>query len=188
MRVYHGSYIEIPVIDLTKCEAGKDFGSAFYVTKFREQAEYWAKRKGKKYNSEGFVSEYEYFENAFHQFNLKILCFENYNEEWLNFVVANRSSKAVSHEYDIVEGPVANDDISVRILDYLDGKVTKADFLEELKFKYQESHQIAFCTVASLQMLEWINKKADSYYGVNDAIIQSLIKERNITEEKAVDV
>ena len=189
LKVYHGSYIEVPVIDLSKCEAGKDFGRAFYVTKFREQAEYWAKRKGRKSNSSGYITEYEYYENAFEQFKLKVLRFDSYNEEWLDFVVANRRSpSAVSHEYDIVEGPVANDDISTRILDYLDGKVSKTDFLEELKFKHQESHQIAFCTVASLQQLAWLNKKADSYYGINDAIIQSLIKERNITEEKAVDL
>ena len=117
--VYHGSYIEIPVIDLSKCEEGKDFGKAFYVTKFHEQAEYWAKRKGKKNNSDGYITEYKYYENAFEQFKLKILRFDSYNEEWLNFVVANRSPEAVSHEYDIVEGPITNDNITTRIYNLL---------------------------------------------------------------------
>ena len=186
--MYHGSYIEIPVIDLSKCEPGKDFGRAFYVTKFREQAEYWAIRKGKIHDSDGCITEYEFYESAFEHFGLNVLRFDNYNEEWLDFVVTNRNPDAILHGYDIVEGPVANDNIATRIFDYLDGEISKIEFLEELKFKHQESHQIAFCTVASLQMLEWINKKADSYYGVNDAIIQSLIKEKNITEEKAVDL
>jgi len=36
MRVYHGSYTKIDVIDLEKCEIGKDFGRGFYVTKIKE--------------------------------------------------------------------------------------------------------------------------------------------------------
>jgi Protein of unknown function (DUF3990) len=35
MRVYHGSFIEIIEIDLSKCEKNKDFGQGFYVTKNR---------------------------------------------------------------------------------------------------------------------------------------------------------
>jgi len=93
------------------------------------------------------------------------------------------------HDYDIVEGPVANDDIAQRIFVYLNGKISKEDFLEELKFKYQPSHQIAFCTMLSLQMLEWVNKKTDlSSLGIDDIIIQTLIKENNISEKDAIDL
>ena len=187
--VYHGSYIEVPVIDLSKCEAGKDFGRAFYVTKFREQAEYWAERKGRKSNNSGYITEYEYYENAFEQFKLKVLRFDSYNEEWLDFVVANRIPEAVLHGYDIVEGPVANDNIATRIFDYLDGEISKIEFLEELKFKHQESHQIAFCTVASLQMLAWVDRKLDvSLHNINGNVIKSLVKEKKVSEEKAVDL
>jgi len=52
MKVYHGSYTEITVIDLSKCELGRDFGKGFYVTKLREQAEFWAKRKGRINNTD----------------------------------------------------------------------------------------------------------------------------------------
>jgi hypothetical protein len=48
MKLYHGSYTAIDEVDLSKCETGKDFGQGFYVTKFKEQAEIWAVRKGKK--------------------------------------------------------------------------------------------------------------------------------------------
>jgi len=188
MKVYHGSYMEISVIDLTKCEVGRDFGRAFYVTKIREQAEFWAKRKGRINNSNGYVTEYNIFENAFESIKLKVLRFNNYDEKWLDFVVENRRLDASTHDYDIVEGPVANDDIAQRIFAYLAGKISKADFLEELKFK-SPSHQIAFCTMASLQMIEWINKKSDlSMLDIDDAITQSLVKDYNISEEKAVDI
>lgn len=45
MKVYHGSYTEIETIDLTKGELQRDFGRGFYVTKLREQAEYWGTRE-----------------------------------------------------------------------------------------------------------------------------------------------
>lgn len=40
MKVFHGSYVEIDEIDLSKSKPFKDFGRAFYVTQLREQAEY----------------------------------------------------------------------------------------------------------------------------------------------------
>jgi hypothetical protein len=188
MKVYHGSHIEVSIIDLTKCESGKDFGKAFYVTKFREQAEHWAKRKGKENNTNGFITEYNFYENAFDKFHLNVLRFDSYSEEWLDFVVENRKPDASPHDYDLVEGPVANDDITQRIFAYLDGKITKKDFLEELKFKYQPSHQIAFCTVASLQMLEWIKRESDIYkYTISDDITHSLVKDYSFTVEEAID-
>ena len=188
MKVYHGSYMEISVIDLSKCELGRDFGRAFYVTKLREQAEFWAKRKGRIHNSNGYVTEYNFFENAFEHYNLKVLRFDGYDERWLDFVVTNRKPDASLHDYDIVEGPVANDDIAQRIFSYLAGIITKADFLEELKFKHT-SHQIAFCTIASLQMLEWVNRRSDlSMINIDDAITQSLVKDYKISKENAVDI
>ena len=44
MKVYHGSYTAISLIDLSKCEKHKDFGYGFYVTRFRKQAEEWAEK------------------------------------------------------------------------------------------------------------------------------------------------
>ena len=41
--------------------------------------------------------------------NLKILKFDNMTEEWLDFVIDRR--KGIEHEYDIVEGPMADDTI-----------------------------------------------------------------------------
>ena len=189
MKVYHGSYSEVSVIDLAKCEIGRDFGKAFYVTNIKEQAEFWARRKGRVNNCIGVVTEYTFFENAYENYNLKVLRFNGYNEDWLDFIIANRNPDAVPHNYDIVEGPVANDDIAQRIFAFLAGEISRNDFLEELKFKHQPSHQIAFCTLASLQMLEWINKKSDlSLLGIDDAVIQLLVKDNGLSEEKAVDI
>jgi hypothetical protein len=43
MQVFHGSYMKIDEIDLSKTQPNRDFGQGFYVTKYREQAESWAK-------------------------------------------------------------------------------------------------------------------------------------------------
>lgn len=70
MRVYHGSFTEIVEIDLSKCEIEKDFGQGFYVTNIREQAQFWAESKGLENDTQGFVTEFEFNENAFVHFKL----------------------------------------------------------------------------------------------------------------------
>ena len=44
MTVYHGSYMAIEHPNIIKGRNTKDFGSGFYCTVIREQAERWAKR------------------------------------------------------------------------------------------------------------------------------------------------
>ena len=65
MQVFHGSYTEIEAVDLSRCQANKDFGRGFYVTKFRKQAEEWAEIIGKVNGTIGVVTEYIFYERAF---------------------------------------------------------------------------------------------------------------------------
>ena len=39
MFLYHGSYCEVAVPNLSKCAAYKDFGKGFYLTTSKKQAE-----------------------------------------------------------------------------------------------------------------------------------------------------
>jgi hypothetical protein len=191
MKVYHGSYVEIGVIDLSKCEINRDFGKGFYVTNIYEQAVYWAERKGKRQKDKGHVTEFTFYENALKHYHLNVLRFDGYTEEWLDFVVMNRNPEnpEPSHDYDIVEGPVADDDIAQRIHDYLNGDVSRTDFLEELKFKHKPSHQIAFCTVKALQMLDKKeNKEEREINHINDAITQRLVAEYGLSGKDAIDL
>jgi hypothetical protein len=186
MKVYHGSYMSIEQIDLSKCEKRRDFGRGFYVTNILEQADFWAKRKGIANKTKGFVTEFDFDEEAFEDNDLQVFRFEEYNEAWLDFVVSNRQKRSKAHPFDIVEGPVADDDITQRIDAYLEGVISKTEFLEELKF-HRPTHQIAFCTIESLQMLERIKKK--KYVGnIDDAITQSLVADYGMTVNKAIDV
>jgi hypothetical protein len=72
----------------------------------------------------------------------------------------NRDPKSPipAHDYDIIEGPVANDNVADRITDYLENRVSKADFLKELSY-HKPTHQICFCTLKSLQMIEPLERQ-----------------------------
>ena len=190
MRVFHGGYTTVSEIDLTKGRSNLDFGKGFYVTNIRSQAEFWATRIGRLYKTDGVVSEFEFYENAFEHYDLKVLRFPEYTEHWLDFVVLNRDPRSPipSHDYDIVEGPVANDDVNDRIDDYLAGIVSKVDFLKEL-VHHKPTHQICLCTVRSLQMIEPIDKM---YYinvkHISRPIIEQLVIEQNLEKYAAADI
>ena len=186
MILYHGSYTEINTIDLKKSKPYKDFGRAFYLTKYYEQAKFWADRLGREHKKKGIVTEFEFDEYAYEDESLKILKFDEYDEQWLDFIVFNRSKRNLTHENDIVEGPVADDAVTQRIETYLEGKITKEDFLEELKF-HKPTHQIAFCTLESLQMLEKV-KRNKFVNDIDDAITQSLVTEFYMSELQAIDI
>ena len=189
MIVYHGSYTAIEKIDLNRCETGKDFGRGFYVTNLYEQADIWAKRKGKPRQTAGAVTEFEFDEDIAEAMELKILKFENYDNEWLDFVVLNRKNKSKkhqAHDYDIIEGPVADDRINEQIDDYIAGEISKEDFLNDLV--YNPSHQICFCTVQSLQALMLSKTKTDRTKRlINKAIIQALMIDYEMNEMEATD-
>ena len=192
MRVFHGSYTKIDKIDLSKCEIGKDFGQGFYVTKIKEQAIFWAERKGLSNKTKGVVTEFEFNENAFVYFNLKTLRFAEYDENWLDFVAKNRDTSLPqpTHDYDIVEGPIADDKIATRIKTYLKGKIPKEQFLEEMKFM-KETHQICFCTGRSLQMLNYIGSPEDIGYElskIGESLLEQFVIDFNFDEEKATDI
>lgn len=69
-------------------------------------------------------------------------------DEWLDFIVDCRSGR--SHNYDIVIGAMADDQIYNYISDYVDGNITREQFWVLAKFKFP-THQINFCTGEALQ-------------------------------------
>lgn len=145
MTVYHGSYMVIEKPDIIKGRNTKDFGTGFYCTIIREQAERWAKR----YDTP-FVNTYTVRMNT----TLNILEFKNMTDEWLDFIIDCRNGK--HHNYDIVIGAMANDQIYNYVADYVDGIITREQFWSLAKFKYP-THQINFCTEAALKCLEFVS-------------------------------
>ncbi len=81
---------------------------------------------------------------------LKILRFGEMSDAWLDFVAMCR--KGIDHEYDIVEGPMADDQIWNYVEGFISGKVSREAFWELVKFSYP-THQIVFCTEEALKTL-----------------------------------
>ena len=190
MQVFHGSYTEIESIDLSKCQANKDFGKGFYVTKFKKQAEEWAEIIGKVHGTVGVVTEYTFYERAFTEESLKVLRFSDYNEEWFDFIILNRNPESIEqkHDYDIIEGPVADDKVQRRISRYLDGEISREEFFEQLTKYPDPSHQICFCTVNSLRMLKKTNNKAIlKIEDISELIVEKLVIDFGFDEQLAID-
>ena len=145
MTVYHGGYTKIEKPEIIKGRNTKDFGEGFYCTIIREQAERWARR----YNSPT-VNTYTVRLDT----RLNILEFKEMTEEWLDFIVDCRHGKP--HNYDIVIGAMANDQIYNYIADYIDGIITREQFWILAKFKYP-THQITFCSDEALKCLEFVS-------------------------------
>lgn len=142
--LYHGSNAAIEVPDIMINGHYKDFGYGFYCTKLEYQARRWALTK----RGASIVSKYTYAEND----NLKTLAFNEMAEEWLDFIVDCR--RGIEHSYDIVEGPMADDQIWDYVESFAAGEITRSAFWELVKFRYP-THQIVFCAQEALQTLHY---------------------------------
>ena len=143
MTVYHGGYQPVANPEISIGRNTKDFGPGFYCTIIKEQAQRWAKR----YNTK-VVSIYDVKLSP----SVKIKEFKEMTDEWLDFIVECRSGKL--HEYDIVIGAMADDQIYNYVSDYVDGTITREQFWVLAKFKYP-THQINFCTEKALKCLDY---------------------------------
>ena len=143
MTVYHGGYQPVDKPEIRKGRNTKDFGTGFYCTVIKEQAERWARRYDTK-----VVSIYDVRLNE----KLNIKEFKEMTEEWLDFIIDCRSGK--SHNYDIVIGAMSDDQIYNYISDYMDGVITREQFWILAKFRYP-THQIVFCSDSALQCLKY---------------------------------
>ena len=142
MILYHGSREVVKSLEIRILRYSKDFYFGFYCTLISEQAKRWAVR----FSGKEIVNEYEYVQDI----SLKILKFPEMTEEWLDFIIDCRRGK--SHDYDIVEGPMANDTIFNYVQDFIDGKISRSAFWELAKFK-KPTHQISFHTARALETL-----------------------------------
>jgi hypothetical protein len=188
MEVYHGSFVPVDEIELRRCKPHSDFGKGFYVTKLYDQAKRWSKRLGRDYGSAGFITEFTFDDYAFEDEEFRVLRFTEYNESWLDFVVSNRKKDSKPHPYDIVEGPMADDRVSTRINLFLNGEVSRAVFLEELKFE-RPTHQICICTKRALRTLKFI-KKSYTFRTqlLGEILVQELTNRHGFSEYRATEL
>lgn len=156
-RLYHGSNVRIGKVDLSCSRRGKDFGKGFYLNANREQAFSMAERTTRILGvGEPVLSVFEFDldEAAARGLNIKI--FDDYTEEWAEFVVMNRknNSDIPAHPYDIVIGPIADDTVGVQIRRFIMGYLSAAALVEELKFNGDRAVQYYFATQDAVDLLK----------------------------------
>lgn len=133
MIVYHGSRIIVAQPDINHSRKRVDFGPGFYVTPIKEQAEGLCKRF-LSIGQDAYVSRYVFNDNAFEAEGVKILNFDSYSEEWLDFVFLCRRGKDET-DYDIVMGGVANDKVFDTVELYFQNMISKTEALGRLKYE-----------------------------------------------------
>ena len=155
ITLYHGSNVEIEVIDFRKSKSGKDFGVGFYLSPDKGQALEIAMKKARLLGGNPTVTRYEFDEDAAKADGLAYLRYEKYSLEWGQFVHKNRKNKTSTslHSYDIVYGPIANDDIGFQMRRIDANLIDWEHFVKELEYKGGETYQYFFGTERSLKYL-----------------------------------
>ena len=151
MTVYHGGAQIVANPDLLHSRKAVDFGAGFYVTPIYEQAKRWCEKR-KRVDGEAAISRYVFDETATSA--LKILRFQSYSEEWLDFIVKCRGLQDES-DWDIVIGGVANDKVFDTLEAFFDGFATKEQTIGKLRMA-MPNLQICFRTEAALQTIRFI--------------------------------
>ena len=142
--VYHASYMKIEFPQIRKYRFTKDFSWGFYFVTMKEQAEKYASIFNTPVVN---VYEFKYVKT------LNIKRFEDYNDEWLEFVINCRNGN--THEYDVVIGPIADDTIYDYLEAYDHGQMNKQEFIKSMKLKYC-TYQISIHTIQALDCINFI--------------------------------
>jgi hypothetical protein len=142
MTLYHGSLEIVEKPQILQANRPLDFGTGFYTTTSLQQARRWVKlRMEQSQASVGFINIYEYTPKR----DLRTRLFRFANEAWVDFVHANRTVQDYNHDYDIVTGPVANDNVYLSFNLYESGIITKRELIRRLK-TYKLVDQLLFHT------------------------------------------
>ena len=154
MIIYHGGTDIVKMPRVIKTYKGRDFGAGFYTTGIREQAVKWSIRQAvyrKKDNA--ILNTYELDDSIFQK--LKAKNFDGYSMEWLDFVVSCRQDANFLHDYELITGKIANDDVGETIQAVVDGLTSKDFALSKLVFMHAND-QICLSTDNALDYLKFI--------------------------------
>lgn len=157
MILYHGSNQSIVSIDLAKGKKFKDLGRGFYTTHIKVQAEYWSKRIADRFGGTPAVTEFEFDLEGAISAGLNVKVFEKSDKEWALFVMANRRQNGdeFRHDYDIVIGPVADDNMA-RLFGLYDMEIIDLDMVVAGLIYKDLNSQYFFATEESLKYIKRI--------------------------------
>lgn len=154
--LFHGSNVAVEKPRLIGEQRNLDFGNGFYTTTNQTQAIDFAKKVMVRENTpKCFVSSYQ-FDLAASRKNLSVREFTEPSEAWLNFVLANRNNTYIGENYDLVVGPVANDQVYKVLIAFEAGIYDTKDALKRLKIQ-SLYNQFVFKSDKSLSLLQFTN-------------------------------
>ncbi len=138
---------------LMKGQRALDFGAGFYLTSSQEQAAKWSRTVTRR-NGKGrpIVSIFELDLNTI--VGLRVLKFDTADGNWLDYVVKNRRGESTVDDYDVVIGPVANDNTLPVIDDYMAGVYTKEEAVKRL-LPQNLTDQYAFKSIKAITLLNF---------------------------------
>ena len=85
-------------------------------------------------------------------------------EEVLEFIKENRSKGGLQHNYDVVIGPVADDNTMETVQLYIANILTASEAVERLRYN-KVNNQVSFHTAKALQYLQLVRRES---YARND--------------------
>lgn len=133
IELYHAA---TEAISKPLCGFGRknlDFGPGFYLTDVYDQAVMWAKRRASERQLPAILNVYLLDrQNLFKEARCKI--FENYDTDWLNFIVASRKGEPVWGDFDYIEGGVADDRVIDTVNLFINGLISEEGAIRRLRF------------------------------------------------------
>jgi hypothetical protein len=154
VTLFHGSNQYFENVDLEKSRDKRDYGRGFYMTTLREQADRWAQNMYVRHGGPGrYVYEFVLEISP----ELRIKRFDGLSAEWLDMIKRNRVNGGTQHNYDIVWGPVANDNTMRTLALFVAGIYTEDMTLRQLSF-FKANDQVSIHTKRALAGLRMAGK------------------------------
>lgn len=152
VTLYHGGNDIIQTPEIRVPDRTLDFGHGFYTTTSRVQAEKLVTDRIRRRRwQHGFINSYSFDMDAAKKC-LSIKEFGMPDEDWVDFVLQNRNIMGFTHDYDIVVGPVANDNVYRQFALFENGVISKDTLIAEL-LPFKLVDQYLFHTPESLSFL-----------------------------------
>ena len=149
--LYHGSAVRFEVPSLIFAKNNRDFGKGFYTTTLVQQAKEWANEMVLRYGGNAHLYTFEF--NPID--SLKVLKFSEISTEWLEMVKSNRLSGGTQHNYDVVIGPVANDNTVRTIALYVAGTYDADEAMRRLRYM-KPNDQVSLHTAEAMGCLKML--------------------------------
>lgn len=153
MILYHGTNLFVERPHPVEQNRYLDFGFGFYTTSNLEQAKNFALKVVRRKGGVPTVNCYEFDENKLSKM-VSSKRFSAPDEEWLDFVSANRNGGYGGENFGIIIGPVANDDVYTTLQLYLGGFLTREQTLQMLRVK-KLYDQYVFTTQEAMDLLQF---------------------------------